>query len=98
MSRHINLALQILPTGTSKEQAYALVDEAIRIIQQSGLRYEVGPFETVIEGAYEDVMRIAEAAQQACFEAGATDLLVYMKLQRSNHNPVYIDDKIGKYR
>lgn len=95
---NINLALQILPTGKPKEEAYGLVDEAIKVIQASGLRYEVCPFETVIEGPYEEVMKVAEAAQQACFVNGATDLLVYMKLQRSQEKSVAIDDKIGKYR
>jgi uncharacterized protein (TIGR00106 family) len=95
---NINLALQILPTGKSKVEAYSLVDEAIKIIQDSGLRYEVCPFETVIEGPYEQVMKLAEAAQQACFDAGATDLLVYMKLQRSKDKSVIIEDKMAKYR
>lgn len=94
----INLALQILPMGKTKPEAYALVDEAIRVISDSGLQYEVCPFETVIEGPYEEVMKVAEAAQQACFDAGAEDLLVYFKLQRSRSNPVSIADKMNKYR
>jgi uncharacterized protein YqgV (UPF0045/DUF77 family) len=43
-------------------------------------------------------MELAEAAQQACFDAGATDLLVYMKLQRSKDKSVMIEDKMAKYR
>lgn len=93
----INLALQILPTGKPKDEAYGLVDKAIEVIQQSGLKYVVCPFETVIEGEYAEVMKVVEAAQQACFDAGAEDLLVYVKLQRSNNRSVSIDDKIGKY-
>jgi uncharacterized protein (TIGR00106 family) len=94
----INLALQILPMGKEKTEAYALVDEAIKVIRDSGLKYEVCPFETVIEGPYEQVMAVAEAAQQACFDAGAEDLLVYFKLQRSRDKAVFIEDKTGKYR
>jgi uncharacterized protein YqgV (UPF0045/DUF77 family) len=94
----VNLALQILPSGKSKEEAYHLVDKAIEVIQKSGLKYIVCPFETVIEGEYETVMKVVEAAQQACYDAGATDLLVYIKLQRSVAHTVRIEDKIGKYR
>ena len=94
----INLALQILPMGEAREKTYSLVDEAIKIIAASGLRYEVCPFETVIEGPYEQVMEVVEAAQQACFAAGAADMLVYIKLQRSKSKAVSIDDKTAKYR
>ena len=93
----VNLALQVLPMGKPKEEAYALVDEAIKVIQASGLKYVVCPFETVIEGEYAEVMRVVEAAQQACFDAGDDDLLVYIKLQRSNNRAVSIEDKTGKY-
>lgn len=94
----INLALQILPSGLQKEKAYAIVDEAIKVISASGLKYIVCPFETVIEGPYDKVMQTVEAAQDAAFAAGAEDMLVYMKVQRSKAKNVAIDDKIGKYK
>lgn len=93
----VNLALQVLPMGKPKEEAYALVDEAIKVIQASGLKYVVCPFETVIEGEYAEVMKVVEQAQEACFAAGGEDLLVYIKLQRSKSKAVSIEDKTGKY-
>lgn len=93
----VNLALQVLPMGKPKEEAYALVDEAIKVIQASGLKYVVCPFETVIEGEYAEVMKVVEQAQEACFAAGGEDLLVYIKLQRSKRKAVSIEDKTGKY-
>lgn len=98
MNKIVNLALQVLPMGQPKPEAYAVVDEAIKVIQQSGLKYEVCPFETVIEGTYGEVMQVVTDVQEACFEAGATDLLVYIKLQRSATKDVAIEDKTGKYR
>lgn len=94
----VNVALQILPSGLEKEKAYHVVDEAIKVIAESGLKYMVCPFETVIEGAYTEVMETVEAAQQAAFNAGAADLLVYIKLQRSKNKEVFIDDKMKKYK
>jgi len=93
----VNLALQVLPMGKPKEEAYALVDEAIKVIQASGLKYVVCPFETVIEGEYAEVMKVVEQTQEACFAAGGEDLLVYIKLQRSKSEVVSIEDKTGKY-
>lgn len=96
MTQIINLALQIIPKSKTKE-VYPLVDEAIAAIQRSGLKYKVCPFETVIEGTYEETMEVARAAQEACLNAGADDLLVFIKIQRKKTGDVSIEDKIEKY-
>ena len=96
MSNIINLALQILPTVQS-DRVYAVVDEAIAVIQASGLKYRVCPFETVIEGTYEETMEVVRKAQEVCFKAGASQLLVYIKIQIKKDADVHIEDKTGKY-
>jgi uncharacterized protein YqgV (UPF0045/DUF77 family) len=96
MEHIINLALQILPSVPS-EQVYAVVDEAIAVIQASGLKYRVTPFETVIEGTYEETMAVVRKAQEVCFKAGASQLLVYIKMQIKKDMDVHIEDKTGKY-
>ena len=98
MSHKVNLAIQVLPLGIPKDQAYAIVDEAIKCIDNSGLHYEVCPFETVVEGEYEEVMKLVDTIQLACNNAGAAELLINMKLQRSFIKDVAITDKTGKYR
>lgn len=95
-SHNINLALQILPQVPS-EQVYAVVDEAIAVIQQSGVKYRVCPFETVMEGPYDQLMDIVKRTQEVCFKAGAGQLLVYIKIQNNSLGPVTIEDKTGKY-
>lgn len=96
MDQIVNIALQIIPKSKTRE-VYDLVDEAITIIQQSGLKHVVCPFETVIEGPYDKVMEIAKKAQDACFKAGADDLLVFIKIQRKKTGDVAIEDKLEKY-
>ncbi|WP_346320634.1 thiamine-binding protein [Chitinophaga sp. YIM B06452] len=97
MHQHnINLALQILPQVPS-DQVYAIVDEAIAVIQQSGVKYRVCPFETVMEGPYDQLMDIVKRTQEVCFKAGAGQLLVYIKIQNNSAGPVTIEDKTGKY-
>jgi len=98
MNNTINLAIQVLPLGIPKEEAYRIIDAAIAVIAASGLQYEVSPFETVIEGSYEKVMQLVEQVQQACNRAGAGELLINMKLQRSFVKDVSIEEKMGSYR
>ncbi|MEJ7828904.1 MAG: thiamine-binding protein, partial [Segetibacter sp.] len=53
----INASLQIIPVVEDRHP-YEWVDAAISVIQQSGIKYEVGPFATVLEGTYSEVMKV----------------------------------------
>lgn len=98
MGHKVNLAVQILPLYKNQEEAYGVIDKAIEKVQQSGLHHVVCPFETVIEGEYGEVIKLVGDMQQACYDAGATDLLVNMKLHRSTRKDMAIEDKTGKYQ
>lgn len=96
MNNNVNIAVQVLPKSKSKE-TYDLVDDAIQVIGQSGLKYRVCPFETVIEGPYHEIMQVVEKLQEVCFEKGADELLVYLKIQNRKDGNVTIEDKMKKY-
>ncbi|MFO7829199.1 MAG: MTH1187 family thiamine-binding protein [Bacteroidales bacterium] len=96
MNNNVNIAVQVLPKSKTKE-AYDLVDDAIQVINQSGLKYRVCPFETVIEGPYQQIMSVIEKIQDVCFEKGADELLVYIKIQNRKDGKVTIEDKMKKY-
>lgn len=93
----INLGIQIIPKSKTLD-SYALVDKAIEVIQQSGIKHVVTPFETVMEGTQEELMAIAQRAQQAVLDAGADEVLVYYRMQVRKNQDVEIEDKIGKYK
>lgn len=96
MNKTVNIALQILPSAT-EIHPYALVDKAIEVIANSGITYTVTPFETVMEGGYDEIMAVVKQAQEACYEAGAKSLMTYIKIQ-SSLTDVSIDDKMEKYK
>ncbi len=92
----INLGIQIVPKSKDLD-SYWLVDQAIEVIQRSGVHYVVTPFETVMEGPQEELMEIARMAQEAVLAAGADEVLVYYRMQIRKDSDVYIVDKTGKY-
>ncbi|WP_430810107.1 MULTISPECIES: thiamine-binding protein [unclassified Carboxylicivirga] len=96
-NRIVNVAVQVLPSSTEHD-AYHLVDAAIDIIARSGLKHEVCPFETVVEGPYADVMQLVEQVQEACYGSGADSLICNLKIQSKADGDVSIEDKVGKYR
>lgn len=44
------MSIQIIPKTPKNEDVIPYVDEAIKIIDQSGLHYRVGPLETTVQG------------------------------------------------
>lgn len=53
----INVAVQMLPEGKKKE-VYDIFDRCIELIAASGLKYRVCPFETIIEGQWDEIMNL----------------------------------------
>jgi len=96
MMSTVLMGLQVLPKVENAE-VYAVVDEAIAVIASSGAKYEVGAFETVLEGELDDLWQIARQAIAVCMEKGADSLLVNIRLH-VRKDDVTLAEKIGKYR
>lgn len=92
----INVAIQVLPEADGKIK-YELVDAAIEAIQQTGLNYQVCPFETVIECTYEELPEVLEKIHDSCRIAGTERMITNLKVQVDFNNEVTIDDKMKKY-
>ncbi|MTI22855.1 MTH1187 family thiamine-binding protein [Fulvivirga sp. RKSG066] len=97
MDHTINAAVQIVP-NTNSTDIYPIIDKAIEVIQQSGLKYEVTPMETVIEGKYDEVMSVIKKAQSASLQAGAKELIVAIKLHVRQSEDVSFEEKTEKYK
>lgn len=92
----VNVSLQVLPR-VPDEKLYHVVDKVIEYIQASGVKYEVGPMETTMEGELDQLMAIVKEAQQICIKHGATRVMSIVKIDYKPEG-VTIDEKIGKYR
>ena len=93
--RVINVGVQVLPMV---EDVYAVVDKAIETIQASGVKYEVGPGETTLEGDNLDrLLEVAKAAHRACFAAGARRVVTIIKIADAVEG-MTMCGKVGKYR
>ena len=80
------------------DDALPVVDRAIRVIQDSGVRYEVGPLETTLEGEdLDELIEVAKAAHRACFESDVENVVTVIKIADSVHGTT-MDGKTGKYR
>ena len=96
MSQQVTISFSVVPQAKNKD-VYSVVDKAIEVVQQSGVRYEVGAMETTLEGEL-DVLDIIKRAQQACVDAGAEEVITSIKIHYRPSTGVTIDEKVWKYR
>ena len=96
MKHQVHLAIQIVPI--TQENHYYIIDKAIEVFEKAGVDYRVGAMETVIQGDYTTLMRLAEEAQQACFDAGADEVIVTMKLHARKTSDITWEEKLEKYQ
>ena len=95
-----SIAIQVLPQVDNDAEVCRVVDRVIDSIKSTGLNYQVGPFETTIEGeSYDQLMDIVKECQHVAVRAGAPKVSAYVKVvYRPDGEILTIDQKIGKYQ
>jgi len=57
--------LEIIPVGTPSASLSAVLADVAKLIDDSGLEYRVGPMGTVVEGDWDQVVRLAKRCHDA---------------------------------
>ena len=93
----VNASIQIIPVVTDKHP-YEWVDEAISIIQQSGIQYEIGPFATVLEGKYDEVMNVIHKVNEHLFTKNCSEWITNLQLQIRSRGDITGLEKTEKFK
>lgn len=95
-----SIAIQVLPKADTDTKICRIVDDVIAYIQSTGLTYQVGPFETTIEGeSCDELMDIAKECLKVAVRSGAPKVSAYIKaVYRPAGEILTIRQKIGKYQ
>lgn len=98
MHQHtINASLQIIPIIQDRHP-YEWVDEAIAVIQQSNIKYEVGPFATVVEGTYDKVLSVINNVNDYLQQKGCAEWILNVQIQIRASGDITGDEKTAKFK
>ena len=89
-----SVAIQVLPEVKDNDELIRVVDEVIAYIKSTGLNCYVGPFETAIEGDYDELMEIVKECQHIAIRAGAPSVAAYIKVVYEPEGDVLTIEKI----
>ena len=93
-----SVAIQVLPDVRGDKEVVRIVDEVIAYIKSTGLNSYVGPFETTIEGDYDQLMDIVKECQHIAIKAGCESVSAYVKIAyRPEGDVLSIDEKVSKH-
>ncbi|MFB5932183.1 MTH1187 family thiamine-binding protein [Peribacillus frigoritolerans] len=88
------ISIQIIPKG---ENVISMVDEAIKIIEESGVKYEVHPLETTMEGELSELFAVIEKMNVRMIEIGSPNVISQVKILYQPSG-ITMDTLTEKYR
>jgi len=95
MKNKVTVAIQLLPIH--KKVDYAIIDKAIEMLTNSGMKYKVCPLETVVEGDLDIILDIVKEIRNMSIENGAESVLINMKIHAKKNEDATIEEKMKKY-
>ena len=96
-SHIVNASIQVVPVVQDRHP-YEWVDEAIAVIQQSSVKYEVGPFATVVEGSYDEVLTVINRINDYLQQKGCAEWILNAQIQIRANGDITGKEKTGKFK
>ncbi|MCX8042707.1 MAG: MTH1187 family thiamine-binding protein [Desulfobacterota bacterium] len=72
--------ISIVPIGTETTSVSHYVAQAVAILQRSGLRYELSPMGTIIEGDLRTIMQVILEMHESVFTQAARRVYTVIKI------------------
>ncbi|MFS0644638.1 MTH1187 family thiamine-binding protein [Siminovitchia sp. 179-K 8D1 HS] len=91
------VSIQIIPKTKNGEEVIPYVDEAIKVIDESGVRYEVHSLETTMEGDFTKLMAIVKKMNDRMVEMGSKNVISQVKILYQPDG-ISMDQLTEKYR
>ncbi|WP_407333647.1 MTH1187 family thiamine-binding protein [Enterovibrio sp. 27052020O] len=73
------VAFQVIPR-LKEGNNFEVVDKAIEVVKAADVPYQVGAMETTMRGELNHLLEIVKRAQQACYDAGALEVITNIKI------------------
>lgn len=88
--------ISVVPIGTNTPSISNFVKGAIEIIKKSGLKYQVNPMGTTIEGDLVKILDLVKVIHQHYFTLGAQRVLTTIKIDERIDKYQTMEDKVKK--
>jgi uncharacterized protein (TIGR00106 family) len=88
------LDISIVPVGTSQASFSSYVSEACKIVERQGLKYQITPTGTVVEGNLEQLMSLAQEMHSIPFQMGAERVITSMTIDERHDQAMDMERQV----
>jgi len=87
------MEISVIPLGTSSTSVSPFVADCVKVLEEEGLKYEVTPMGTQVEGDLEALFEVARKMHEAPFRRGAFRVVTTLKIDDRRDKPLSLEGK-----
>lgn len=88
--------ISVVPVGTQSPSVSHFVAGAVRILEnEPGVKYELTPMNTIIEGDLTKLMTLAQRMHESAFAAGAMRVVTTLRIDERRDKPLTMQGKVA---
>jgi uncharacterized protein (TIGR00106 family) len=87
--------VSVAPVGSGSASVSRYVRAALEVVRKSGLKYQVGPMGTSLEGDWDAIFAVVREMHETCVRMGAVRLLTTIKIDDRRDKPQTMQDKLA---
>jgi len=86
--------ISVVPLGTGSPSVSRYVAKALKVVEASGLKYQVTPMATVVEGPVEGILKLVGDMHRAVLEE-AVRVVTSLRMDDRRDKPLTMEGKVG---
>jgi len=88
------LEVSVLPIGTQNPSFSSYVAEACKVVEDKGLKYQITPTGTVVEGNIATLMSVAQEMHAIPFRQGALRVITHLTIDERHDKVMNMEEQV----
>ncbi len=90
--------INIIPIGTKSPSLSRFIAKALKVLESSGLKFEITSMGTIVEGELEQIFDIAGKMHNALFQEGVLRVVTTVKVDERRDKSLTMEEKVVSVR
>ena len=90
--------ISVIPIGTPTSSIGDWIAEAVKVLEDEGVGYEISPMGTLIEGNVEDIFRVVDKMHASAFSRGVNRVLTTLTIDDRHDKEVTMKSKVASVK
>jgi len=92
------MEINIIPLGTKTPSVSKFIAEAVKVLKQAGLNYELTSMATIVEGKIDDLLSLAKKMHLATFSQDIQRVVTTIKIDDRRDESSTMEEKIRRIK